>query len=91
MTNSISSMVHCAAALALNHMRIASYAQLHNFYSGGVIPQLDLAYETWGELNDQRSNAILLFTGLSASSHACSTQVYTQHMTLRIVYMQVHG
>lgn len=42
---------------------------------GGVIPRLDLAYETWGELNHQRSNAILLFTGLSASSHARSTEV----------------
>jgi homoserine O-acetyltransferase len=35
---------------------------------------LDLAYETWGELDSQRSNAILLCTGLSASSHACSTE-----------------
>ena len=47
-----------------------------HFLPGGYIPRLDLAYETWGELNDQRSNAILLFTGISASSHACSTQVF---------------
>lgn len=39
---------------------------------GGVIPEYDLAYETWGELNEDRSNAILLHTGLSASSHARS-------------------
>ncbi|KAI9671231.1 MAG: hypothetical protein M1829_004638 [Trizodia sp. TS-e1964] len=41
---------------------------------GGVLPEFDLAYETWGTLNPQRSNAILLHTGLSASSHAHSTE-----------------
>jgi homoserine O-acetyltransferase len=40
---------------------------------GGVLPQYDIAYETWGQLNGDRSNAILLHTGLSASSHAHST------------------
>ena len=40
---------------------------------GGVLPQFNIAYETWGRLNDDRSNAILLQTGLSASSHAHST------------------
>jgi len=32
-----------------------------------------IAYETWGELNFQRDNAILLFTGLSPSAHAASS------------------
>ncbi|ATY63552.1 homoserine O-acetyltransferase [Cordyceps militaris] len=40
---------------------------------GGVLPSFDVAYETWGTLNAARSNAILLHTGLSASSHARST------------------
>lgn len=40
---------------------------------GGVLPEFDIAYETWGELNGDKSNAILLHTGLSASSHAHST------------------
>lgn len=40
---------------------------------GGVLPQFDIAYETWGQLNPDRLNAILLHTGLSASSHAHST------------------
>lgn len=39
---------------------------------GGTIPEYDIAYETWGELNSDKSNAILLHTGLSASSHARS-------------------
>lgn len=40
---------------------------------GGELPEFDLAYETWGTLNSDRSNVILLHTGLSASSHAAST------------------
>jgi homoserine O-acetyltransferase len=41
---------------------------------GGVLPEFDIAYETWGEINADKSNIILLHTGLSASSHAHSTQ-----------------
>jgi len=33
-----------------------------------------VAYETWGELNFQRDNGILLFTGLSPSAHAASSE-----------------
>ncbi|TNY19894.1 Alpha/Beta hydrolase protein, partial [Rhodotorula diobovata] len=40
---------------------------------GGHLPSFTLAYETWGTLNADRSNAVLLHTGLSASSHAHST------------------
>ncbi|CAG8501303.1 8852_t:CDS:2 [Funneliformis caledonium] len=39
---------------------------------GGVLPKLDIAYETWGELNEKKDNAILIQTGLSGSSHAKS-------------------
>ncbi|KAK3180488.1 Serine O-succinyltransferase [Lecanicillium sp. MT-2017a] len=41
---------------------------------GGRLPSFDIAYETWGELNADKTNAILLHTGLSASSHAHSTE-----------------
>ncbi|KAF2964230.1 hypothetical protein GQX73_g9326 [Xylaria multiplex] len=41
---------------------------------GGVLPEFDIAYETWGEMNSDKSNVILLHTGLSASSHAHSTE-----------------
>jgi homoserine O-acetyltransferase len=40
---------------------------------GGVLPEFHIAYETWGTLNTSKSNGILLHTGLSASSHAHST------------------
>ncbi|HSG66924.1 MAG TPA: homoserine O-acetyltransferase, partial [Gammaproteobacteria bacterium] len=42
-------------------------------YRGGVLAQPTLAYETWGELNARRDNAILIFTGLSPSAHAASS------------------
>ncbi|KAL5114901.1 Serine O-succinyltransferase [Pleosporales sp. CAS-2024a] len=45
---------------------------------GGILPEFNIAYETWGTLNQHRSNAILLHTGLSASSHAHSTETNTQ-------------
>ncbi|KKK18249.1 hypothetical protein P175DRAFT_0532133 [Aspergillus ochraceoroseus IBT 24754] len=41
---------------------------------GGLLPEFDIAYETWGQLNADKSNVILLHTGLSASSHAHSTE-----------------
>lgn len=41
---------------------------------GGVLPEFNIAYENWGQLNEDKSNAILLHTGLSASSHAHSTE-----------------
>jgi len=36
------------------------------------LPELDIAYETWGTMNEKRDNVILLTCGLSASSHARS-------------------
>lgn len=45
---------------------------------GGILPEFNIAYETWGTLNADKSNAILLYTGLSASSHAHSTEANPQ-------------
>jgi homoserine O-acetyltransferase/O-succinyltransferase len=39
---------------------------------GGSLRGARLAYETWGELNAQRSNAVLILTGLSPTAHAAS-------------------
>ncbi|XP_020896403.1 serine O-succinyltransferase-like [Exaiptasia diaphana] len=44
-------------------------------YNEGVVPEMVVAYETWGQLNDDKSNVVLLYTGLSASSHARSNEV----------------
>ena len=37
--------------------------------SGAVLPQFDIAYETYGELNAARSNAVLVCHALNASHH----------------------
>ena len=39
---------------------------------GGELNQAILAYETWGELNANKDNAVLILTGLSVDSHAAS-------------------
>jgi homoserine O-acetyltransferase len=41
-------------------------------HRAGFLESPTLAYETWGELNAARDNAILVFTGLSPSAHAAS-------------------
>src|SRR5210317_1497881 len=41
---------------------------------GGYLPSFTLAYETWGELNADRSNAVLILSGLSPSAHAASSE-----------------
>lgn len=41
-------------------------------YNDCVLPELNIAYETWGKPNEDMSNAVLVFTGLSSSSHARS-------------------
>jgi len=40
---------------------------------GSALPGVTLAYETYGELNADQSNAILLFHALSGSQHAAGT------------------
>ncbi|MCU0747933.1 MAG: homoserine O-acetyltransferase [Akkermansiaceae bacterium] len=37
---------------------------------GGMLPGVRIAYETWGQLNPEKNNAILLFHALSGSHHA---------------------
>ena len=41
---------------------------------GGVLEQVQIAYETWGEPNAAKDNTILIFTGLSPSAHAASSE-----------------
>jgi homoserine O-acetyltransferase len=42
--------------------------------NGGSLPQVDIVYETWGELSPARDNALLVVTGLSPGSHARSSE-----------------
>jgi homoserine O-acetyltransferase/O-succinyltransferase len=43
-------------------------------HRGGLLHGAQIAYESWGELNGARDNAVLLFTGLSPSAHAAATE-----------------
>ena len=40
---------------------------------GGRLPEITIAYESWGTLSPNYDNAILIFTGLSPSAHAASS------------------
>ncbi|MBT5705757.1 MAG: homoserine O-acetyltransferase, partial [Verrucomicrobia bacterium] len=46
------------------------YPKPFKMRSGDVLPGFRLAYETHGELNDRRDNAVLLFHALTGSHHA---------------------
>ena len=41
--------------------------------SGAVLPEFEIAYETYGELNAARSNAVLVCHALNASHHVAGT------------------
>ena len=43
-------------------------------HGGGVLHGARIAYECWGRLNADKSNAILLFTGLSPPAHAAASE-----------------
>merc|ERR1711969_60643 len=56
---------------------VSGYQSFHHprpfkFEWGGELPEFNLAYETWGTLSPAHDNAVMLHTGLSASSHARS-------------------
>ncbi|KAJ3260461.1 hypothetical protein HK103_000603 [Boothiomyces macroporosus] len=51
---------------------ISTHRETLTMLHGGVLPEFKIAYESWGELNEDKSNVILLHTGLSGSSHAKS-------------------
>ena len=43
-------------------------------FKGSFLNNVEVAYETWGKLSINHDNVILLFTGLSPSSHAASSE-----------------
>jgi homoserine O-acetyltransferase/O-succinyltransferase len=51
------------------HSQIARFGQL-SLDSGATLSQVDCAYETYGELNADRSNAILVLHAFSGDAHA---------------------
>ena len=55
---------------ATRYARIDGQFRMHR---GGYLESPQIAYETWGRLDDRGDNAVLIFTGLSPSAHATSS------------------
>lgn len=55
--------------------RFAALPSPFVLHRGGELHGAVVSYETWGTLNAARDNAILLFTGLSPSAHAASSEL----------------
>ena len=51
-------------------LTIATPESPFTFRNGDSLDHVELAYETWGTLDKDRSNAILLFHAFSGSQHA---------------------
>lgn len=58
------------AAPAAELVRLPEPFPMHR---GGVLDQVEIACERWGELNSAADNAVLVFTGLSPGTHASSS------------------
>ena len=57
-------------------LRYAQYATFHEplqLELGGRLPEVTVAFETYGRLNSRRDNAVLICHALSGDSHVCST------------------
>ncbi len=61
---------HANGQVQTQFLSITDEAGPFPFASGDSLDSVTLAYETWGELNADRSNAILLFHALSGNQHA---------------------
>lgn len=57
----------------VNARQVAVFDGEFPMYRGGSLLNPVFAYETWGQLNAARDNAIIIFTGLSPSAHAASS------------------
>ena len=57
-----------------NARRHFTYTGEFPLHRGGALHDPTFAYETWGKLDAARTNAVLIFTGLSPSAHAASSK-----------------
>jgi homoserine O-acetyltransferase len=53
--------------------RLFHSSEPFTFHRGGIISEITVAYETWGSLDGDCSNAVMILTGLSPSAHAASS------------------
>jgi homoserine O-acetyltransferase len=62
-----------AASVGVVTPQKARFTEPLKLKSGAVLPEFELAYETYGKLNAARSNAVLVCHALNASHHVAGT------------------
>ncbi len=60
------------SAKPLAHVQTAVFPGPFNLSTGGTLPELKIAYETYGTLSPQKDNAVLIFHALSGDSHVAA-------------------
>src|SRR3977135_4065451 len=66
---------HDPSSVGAAHAQSAHFDQPIKLKSGAELPSYDIAYETYGELNAARSNAVLVCHALNASHHVAGSYV----------------
>ncbi len=56
----------------LAHVQTAVFPGPIRLVNGGVLPELTIAYETYGTLSEHKDNAVLVFHALSGDSHVAA-------------------
>ena len=57
-------------------VRTAAFSEPLRLKGGALLPEFEIAYETYGELNSARSNAVLVCHALNASHHVAGSYAH---------------
>ena len=74
MSLDLESVTDSATYVSQSAITTVNIGELH-FETGGYLPKVELAYETWGTLNAEKSNAILIQHALTGDTHVASSQL----------------
>ena len=66
-------MTETSGSVGIVEAQRASFTEPLTLSSGATLPEFELMYETYGRLDDERSNAILVCHALNASHHVAGT------------------
>lgn len=74
MSLDLESVTDPATYVGQSALTTVGIGELH-FEAGGYLPNVELAYETWGTLNETKTNAILVQHALTGDTHVASSQL----------------